>query len=204
MKALILVDIQNDFMPSGTLPVPEGDQIVSLVNEIQEKFDLIVATQDWHPGGHKSFATNHIDKQPGEIIDLNGIEQILWPAHSVQGSEGAEFFDGLKTDKIDNIIKKGTDPEIDSYSGFFDNDQNKSTGLELCLRKRNVSRVFIVGLALDYCVKFTAMDANRIGFETTVILDATRGVDINEEDSQKAVEEMQDAGIKVIQSSDMI
>ncbi|MBU2511614.1 bifunctional nicotinamidase/pyrazinamidase [bacterium] len=201
MKALILVDIQNDFTPTGALPVPEGDQIIPVVNNLQKKFDFVVATQDWHPENHKSFAVHH-QKQPGEVILLNGIEQVLWPVHCVQDSKGAEFIKGLEQSGIREIFQKGLDAEVDSYSGFFDNDHQRSTGLDKYLKNEGIDEVFIVGLALDYCVKFTAMDAKALGLKTFVFRDATRAVNINQGDDEKAVDEMKAAGIKVITSSE--
>ncbi len=201
MRALILVDIQNDFIQTGALPVPEGDQIIPVVNDLQNKFDFIVATQDWHPQNHKSFAVQH-GKRPGEMIKLNGIDQVLWPVHCVQGSQGAEFVQGLNRDSIRKIFQKGLDVEIDSYSGFFDNDHKQSTGLDDFLKNEGVDEVYVVGLALDYCVKFTALDANALGLKTYVIRDATRAVNINAGDDEKAVNEMNAAGIDVIESSE--
>lgn len=200
---LLMVDIQNDFLPTGLLPVPEGDQIIAVTNTLVDNFKLIAATQDWHPNNHKSFAKNN-GKEIGELIKLNGIDQIMWPVHCVQGTQGAEFADGLNIQKIDKIIQKGTDSEIDSYSGFFDNDHQSSTGLESYLSGKNVQQVYIVGLALDYCVKFTAIDCVKFGFETFVIVDATRGVNIDPKDSVNAVKEMGQAGIKIIQSLDAL
>ena len=200
MRALILVDIQNDFIPGGALAVPEGDQIISVVNELQTKFDFIVATQDWHPKEHKSFAVHH-GKNPGELIKLNGLDQVLWPVHCVQKTPGSAFVDELNQKKIRKIFQKGQNIEVDSYSGFFDNDQQSSTGLGEYLESEGIEEVFVVGLALDYCVKFTALDAVRLGFKTTVIKDATRAVNLNEEDDDKAVQEMQEAGIGIINSS---
>ena len=194
MKALILVDIQNDFCPGGALPVKEGDKIVPMVNKLQEKFDLIVATQDWHPKDHKSFASNH-GKKPGEVIDLNGLEQILWPDHCVQGSMGAEFVPGLRTEKIARIFQKGTDPEIDSYSGFYDNGHRKATGLGDYLKTKGVTEVYVVGLATDYCVKYTALDAVQVGFRTHVIKEATRGVNLKKGDVDRALEELKSHGV---------
>lgn len=199
MRALILVDIQNDFAPTGALPVPEGDQVVPVVNKLQEKFELVVATQDWHPENHKSFAIHH-NKQPGEVIQLNGREQILWPVHCVQGTKGAEFIPGLNMDKVARVFKKGMDPEVDSYSGFFDNDHKTGTGLMEYLREQGVDEVYINGLALDVCVKFTAMDARSLGFKTFLVEDATRGVDVNEGDSEQAVIDMKAAGIFAVTS----
>lgn len=177
MNALILVDIQNDFVPGGKLAVPEGDAIVPLVNELQASFNLIVATQDWHPPGHKSFASSHPGTKPFERIDLHGLDQVLWPDHCVQGSPGADFHPGLKMQKVEAIFRKGMDPEIDSYSGFFDNGARKSTGLAGYLREHRVRKVFVCGLAADYCVAFTAKDALRENFDTFVIQDATRAID---------------------------
>lgn len=203
MKTFIIVDVQNDFLPTGALPVKNGDEVVPVINSILDKFDLVVATQDWHPADHKSFAVHHEGKEPGEVINLGGIEQILWPVHCVQNTEGAEFVEGLATEKIEKVIRKGTDPEIDSYSGFFDNDHKQATGLEEYLREKGVSEVYMGGLALDVCVKFTALDSQKLGFDTTVVLDATRGVDMKEGDSERAVEEMKSAGVKVITSTDL-
>jgi nicotinamidase/pyrazinamidase len=166
MRALVLVDIQNDFVPGGALPVPEGDKVVPIANRVQPLFDLVVATQDWHPQNHGSFAANHPGKHPGEVIDLNGLPQILWPVHCVQGTPGAEFVPGLEMRQVASIIHKGTDPEIDSYSGFFDNGHRKATGLEAYLKSQGVDDVYVMGLATDYCVKFTVLDAVQQGFRT--------------------------------------
>ncbi len=203
MKTLLMVDIQNDFLPTGALPVTEGDQIIPLVNRIQPEFELIVATQDWHPENHKSFAVHH-SKNPGEVIMLNRIEQVLWPVHCVQQSKGAELASGLETEKIDRIFQKGTNPEIDSYSGFFDNDHKSDTGLADYLNEKGVTELFVVGLALDYCVKYTALDALQCGFNTTLIVDGTRGVNIDPNDSVKAVKDMGLAGVGIIQSLDIL
>lgn len=202
-RALILVDIQNDFMPTGALPVPEGDQIVPVVNSILPKFELIIATQDFHPADHGSFAANHEGKQPGEFIELDGLTQILWPVHCVQQSEGAELVDALEKTRIARVFPKGTDPMIDSYSGLFDNGHRKSTGLAEHLREQGVEEVFVVGLATDYCVKFTALDAQAQGFKTTLIADACRGVNLSPGDDARAIEAMREAGVRVIQSADL-
>lgn len=199
-KALILVDLQNDFMPTGALPVPEGDKIIPTVNTLQKHFDLIVATQDWHPVNHGSFASNHPDHKPGDRIDLDGLPQILWPHHCVQNTKGAEFVADLDTSRITKIFQKGTDPLIDSYSGFFDNAHRKATGMGEYLKQQKVTEVYIVGVATDYCVKFTALDACQLDFKTTVIADACRGVNLKPDDSKRALAEMQKAGV-VIQTS---
>lgn len=203
MKTLLLVDIQNDFLPTGALPVAEGDQIIPLANRLQPYFDLVVATQDWHPAGHKSFAVHH-DRNPGEVILLNGVEQVLWPVHCVENTPGAEMAVGLETSGIERIFQKGTNLEIDSYSGFFDNDHKSDTGLSDYLKAKGVTELFVVGLALDYCVKFTALDARQCGFNTTLIVDGTRGVNISPGDSVKAVKEMGAAGVKVVQSREIL
>jgi len=203
MNALILVDIQNDFSPSGSLPVPEGDQVISPINKLQPHFDLVVATKDWHPLNHKSFAREH-GKNPGDKILLNGIEQILWPVHCVQHSSGAEFIPGLDTKLIDQIFNKGMDKYVDSYSGFFDNDHKTQTGLNAYLKQKGVHEVYLTGLATDYCVKFTAKDALMLGYETYIIQDATRGVNLNEGDVKKALAEMEREGIKIVESSGIV
>lgn len=198
MKALIIVDVQNDFLPGGALAVKDGDKIIPLINKLQNKFELIVATQDWHPKDHGSFASNH-NKNPGEKIQLAGLEQILWPDHCVQETKGADFAADLKTEKFDKVFRKGTDKNIDSYSGFFDNGHKKSTGLADYLKEKGVTEVYIAGLATDYCVKFTALDAVNLGFNTNVILPACRGVGLNNGDIQRAVEEMANKGVKIMQ-----
>lgn len=203
MKALILVDLQNDFCPGGALAVREGDKIIPLINELQERFDLVVATQDWHPKNHKSFASNH-DKKIGELIKLEGLDQILWPDHCVQNSKGADLVTALQTKKIDRIFQKGTDTKIDSYSGFFDNGHKKSTGMGDYLKSKGVEEVYVVGLATDYCVKFTALDSVGLGFKTYLIADAARGVNLNHNDVSNAIDEMKEAGVKIIRSEEIL
>jgi len=176
MKALIIVDIQNDFLPKGALAVPEGDQIIEVVNGLLPHFDLIVATQDWHPPLHGSFASTYPGKQPFETGWLSGLEQVFWPDHCVQGTWGAEMPLSLNTKPVEAIFRKGTDPGIDSYSGFFDNGKRKDTGLAAYLRGRGITHVYTAGLAGDYCVGFTALDALSSGFHTFVIEDATRPI----------------------------
>jgi len=200
MKALIIVDLQNDFLPGGTLAVPGGEEIVPIINRLQQQFELIIATQDWHPQDHESFAAVQ-NKNPGENIMLHGISQTLWPTHCVQDTFGAELFKGLEKAGIVKIVKKGTDKKVDSYSCFFDNGQKHSTGLDHFLKEQNITDVFITGLATDYCVKYSAIDACRLGFNTFVIQDAVRGVNLNPGDVNKAFEEMKNAGAKIIESS---
>lgn len=198
--ALILVDIQNDFIPGGALPTRDGAEVVPVANRLIPQFALVVATQDWHPQDHGSFASNHPGRKPGEFIELGGIDQILWPDHCVQGAEGADFHPELDMSKVDHVVRKGTDPEIDSYSGFFDNGHRKATGLADYLREQGVSRVWVMGLATDYCVKFTALDALRLDFETFVIEDGCRGVELAPGDIARALDDMRAAGATVTTS----
>jgi nicotinamidase/pyrazinamidase len=198
MKALIIVDIQNDFCTGGALEVRGGDQIIPVVNELQEKFDLIVATQDWHPSNHKSFASRHDGKKTFDVISLEGLEQVLWPDHCVQGTRGAEFHPQLDTRRIEAIFRKGMEYNIDSYSGFFDNGKRKSTGLAGYLRDRKVDNVFVCGLAGDYCVYYTALDAIREGFTTFLVEDATRS--ISNEGFEKAKQTLRQHSGSVVSS----
>jgi nicotinamidase/pyrazinamidase len=200
MRALILVDIQNDFVAGGRLEVTNGEQVVPLVNELARRFELVVATQDWHPQSHKSFASNHKGRNPFDLIPLGGLEQVLWPDHCVQGSRGAAFHPQLEMGPVEAIFRKGMDPEIDSYSGFFDNGHKKSTGLAGYLRERNVESVFVCGLAGDYCVYYTAKDALQLGFETSLIEDASRAISM--EDFEKAKQEIRALGGTIINSED--
>jgi nicotinamidase/pyrazinamidase len=201
MRALIFVDIQNDFVPGGALAVREGDRVVPVANAVSPRFDLVVATQDWHPADHGSFAVNHAGKRVGEVIDLHGLPQVLWPVHCVQGTRGAEFVAGLDLSRVARVFRKGTDAEIDSYIGFYDNGHRRSTGMGEWLSERGVRDVYVMGLATDYCVKFTALDARRLGFEVTLIEDGCRGVELNAGDIDRAVEEMRGAGVRVITST---
>ena len=203
MKTLILVDLQNDFCPRGALAVPEGDRVIAVANRLHPRFDLVVATQDWHPRDHASFADNHPGTKPGDLIELNGLQQILWPVHCVQGTRGADFHPDLVRDRFARVFHKGTDPAADSYSCFFDNARRKSTGLGDYLKDRGAGEVYICGLATDYCVKFSALDAVDLGFQTHVIEDACRGVNLNAGDVSAAIEEMRRAGVDVVNSSEV-
>jgi nicotinamidase/pyrazinamidase len=176
MKTLIIIDVQNDFTSGGALEVPGGDAVVPVINRLQPHFKLVLATQDWHPPGHRSFASAHPGKKVFEKTELHGLEQVLWPDHCVQGTSGAELHPGLDTKRIEAIFRKGTDPDIDSYSGLYDNGHRKSTGLAGYLRERRVDRVYVCGLASDYCVYFTAKDLLEEGFDTYFIEDATRPI----------------------------
>ena len=203
MRALILVDIQNDFLPGGALAVPDGDAVVPVANALMPGFSRVVATQDWHPADHGSFAANHPGRRPGEVIALGGLSQVLWPVHCVQGTRGAELADGLERGRIGRVFVKGTDPEIDSYSGFFDNGRRRSTGLGEYLAARGVDEVVVLGLATDYCVKFTALDALSLGLRTTLVVDACRGVELSEGDVARAIEEVEAAGGVVTTSAEL-
>src|SRR5665647_1127967 len=164
MRALILVDLQYDFCPGGALPVPKGDETIAIANRVTPHFSTVVVTQDWHPANHKSFAVNNPGTKPGDVVELNGIQQTMWPAHCVQETQGAEIHAGLDRNKVTDLFKKGTDPEIDSYSAFFDNGKKKSTGLADYLNERWIKQVYVMGLATDYCVKWAALDAKELGF----------------------------------------
>ena len=203
MKALILVDLQNDFCPGGALAVREGDRVIPVANGLQGSFDLVVATQDRHPADHGSVAANHEGKQPGDVIELGGLAQILWPVHCVQGTPGAELHPDLDRGRIREVFRKGTDPAVDSYSGFFDNGRRKATGLGDYLRGRGARDVYVCGLATDYCVKFTALDAAQLGFRTFLVEDACRGVDLSAGDVEKAVADMKRAGVQVAAAADV-
>ena len=204
MNTLILVDVQNDFLPGGALPVPEGNRIIPILNRLKPRFDHIVATQDWHPANHASFAANHVGRGVGESIELQGLPQILWPVHCVQGTGGADFAPGLDRQRWARIFHKGTNPEIDSYSGFFDNGHRQATGLGDYLREQGATDLYIAGLATDYCVKFTVLDALQLGFRTHLIVDACRGVDFQPGDSQRAIEEMRAAGAVIVTAEEAL
>jgi nicotinamidase/pyrazinamidase len=203
VKALIIVDLQNDFLPGGALPVPHGDEVIPFANELQRQFDLVVATQDWHPPEHGSFAANHKGKKPGDRIILDGIEQILWPVHCVQNTHGAEFAPSFDASRIAHVFHKGIDPLIDSYSTFFDNAHRRHTGLADYLKERSIKDIYLLGLALDYCVKYSALDARQLGLNTNVILDGCRGIELEPGDIGRALEEMKRAGAVLLKSSDL-
>ncbi len=198
MNALILVDLQYDFMPGGALAVTGGDQVVAVANQLMPHFDMVVATQDWHPADHKSFASQHEGKSVGDVVQLDGVEQVLWPDHCVQGTPGADLHEELESQQIHQIIQKGTDENIDSYSGFFDNGHRQATGLAALLKQGGVTEVAVMGLATDYCVKFTALDAVEHGLKTTLISDGCRGVDLSPGDVEQAIADMQAADVRVM------
>ncbi len=211
MKALLLVDLQNDFLPGGALPVPQGDEVIPVANRLMEKFELVIATKDWHPANHQSFAAMHAMRKPGDVIQLHGLSQVLWPIHCVQGSHGAAFAcpegrqaERLNTNKIQQITYKGTHPEVDSYSGFFDNGQRTNTGLDDYLRVKKVEELYIMGLATDYCVKYTTLDALKLSYRCFLITDGCRGVNLQADDSEKAIREMQQKGATLITSDQVV
>jgi nicotinamidase/pyrazinamidase len=203
MRALILIDLQNDFLPGGALAVPGGDAVIPIANRLQRDFELVGLTQDWHPPNHASFAANHPGKAVGEVIELHGLSQVLWPVHCVQHSPGAAFAPGLHTERVSHVAQKGTDPNIDSYSGFFDNGRRKATTLAEFLRARAVRELYMFGLATDYCVKYSALDARQLGFTVFLCADACRGVNLKPDDSAQALSELQAAGVQLISSEDL-
>ncbi|KAF0208484.1 MAG: bifunctional nicotinamidase/pyrazinamidase [Actinomycetota bacterium] len=201
MRALLLVDIQNDFMPFGALPVAGGDEIVPVANALILRSGLVVATQDWHPVEHGSFASAHVGASPGDRVLLGGIDQMLWPDHCVQGTPGASFHSALDVAGIDRVVRKGSDPAIDSYSGFFDNDHRTATGLGEFLESHAVDEIVVLGLATDYCVRATVLDAVGLGFGVTLVTDGCRAVDATPGDGDRAIAEMHAAGVRVVESS---
>ena len=200
--ALIVVDVQNDFLPGGALGVPRGDEVIAVANALSPRFEVVVATRDHHPPDHESFASRHAGRRVGEVIDLHGLSQVLWPDHCVQGTAGSELAAGLDVTRVASVFTKGTDRTIDSYSGFFDNGHRKSTGLGDWLRERGIERVYVLGLATDYCVKFTALDARRLGFEVILVEDGCRAVDLQPGDGARAIEAMRAAGVQVVRSGE--
>lgn len=201
MKTLIIVDAQNDFMPGGALEVHEGDRIVPVINKIISKFELVVATQDWHPAGHKSFAVNHPNRKEFEVIDLNGVEQKLWPPHCIQGTPGADFHPKLQLNPVEAIFRSAMDVEVDSYSGFYDNAHLKSTGLAGFLREKGADDLYFCGLAADICVYYTIKDALKEGFKATLIEDAT--APLIQEDYEKTRKDILARGGKIITSEEL-
>lgn len=202
MKALLLIDIQNDFMPNGSLAVPQGDRVVAPVNAVQPHFDLVIASQDWHPASHVSFAKNHLGKKEFEIIQLEDLKQTLWPAHCVQNTTGAEFHPDLHTQKIETIFRKGTNPALDSYSAFYDNAHQKSTGLAGYLKEKGITNLYFTGLAADICVYFSIKDALAEGFQCTVFEDAVGALDENTYHQQR--EELKAQGVVYCHTSDFL
>jgi nicotinamidase/pyrazinamidase len=200
VKALILVDLQYDFMPGGALAVPRGDEVVAVANALIARYELVVATRDWHPANHGSFASQHPGKKPGDHVLLDGVDQILWPDHCVQNTRGAELHDDLDASAIDHIVFKGIDPLVDSYSTFFDNARKRATGLEGFLLEKGVREVVLMGLATDYCVLYSALDAVTLGFQTSVVQDGCRGIDLRPGDVAASWQRMRAHGIVLLQA----
>ena len=198
MDCLLLIDLQNDFMPGGALEVPKGDEVIAVANQLSSRFEFVVASQDWHPPQHQSFASQHRGRKPGETIQLRGVTQVLWPDHCVQGTHGAEFHQGLEQGRVSEVVQKGTASDIDSYSAFFDNARLRSTGLGDRLRERGVDTVYLLGLATDYCVRFSALDAASLGFKVKVVPEGCRGIDLNSGDVQRSWDELRKAGVETL------
>jgi nicotinamidase/pyrazinamidase len=193
-EVLVLVDVQRDFLPGGALGVPRGDEVVPLINRLAPRYASVLATRDCHPADHCSFASNHPGRTPGEVVEVNGITQVLWPPHCIQGTLGAEFAPDLNAGVITKTFLKGIDPGLDSYSAFFDNAKKRSTGLWEYLRDEGCNRIHLCGLATDYCVLWSVLDARSLGIEVTVLADACRGIELEPGDTERAFARMQSAG----------
>lgn len=202
-RALIIVDVQNDFLPGGTLEVPHGDEVIEVANRIAPLFDVVVATQDWHPLDHVSFAKNHPGHVSGDSIEIDGRPQTLWPVHCVQGSQGAALSERLTLGQHVHVIRKGTDRDLDSYSAFFDNAREHATGLEPLLRGAGAGQLFVLGLATEYCVAATARDALDLGFEVFIVVDGCRGINARPGDSAEALEALCRGGARLITSDEL-
>jgi nicotinamidase/pyrazinamidase len=199
---LVAVDLQYDFCPGGSLAVPEGDAVIAVVNALTPRFDLVVATQDWHPADHGSFASNRPGTAPGDSAELGGVPQILWPDHCVQGTRGARLHASFDLDPVAAVVRKGMDPTVDSYSTFFDNARRRRTGLAGYLRELHVEEVWFAGLATDYCVKYSVLDAADLGFAPVVVVDGCRGIDLLPGDVDRALDEMRAGGARLADSRD--
>ena len=202
--ALLLIDLQNDFCPGGHLAVAEGDQTIAVANSLIPHFSMVIATKDWHPQNHKSFASNHHGKNIGDVIDLHGTEQVLWPDHCVENSFGAEFHSALNRQNVHKIIHKGSNSQIDSYSAFYENDQKTPTELVQFMATEQLNEIYLMGLATDYCVLFSALDSRRLNLKTTLIVDGCRAVNLQQGDHEKAIEKMQNHGVRLIQSAELL
>lgn len=199
---LLAVDVQNDFCPDGALAVPNGDEVIPVINRLTRVFHHIILTQDWHPRGHLSFASSYQDKKPFDTVELSYGEQILWPDHCVQGTDGADFHPGLRMPRGELILRKGYNHDIDSYSTFFENDHHTKTGLAGYLRERELNKIFLVGLATDFCVLYSALDARQLGFDVFVIKEGVRGIDVNGS-LDDAWRKMTEAGVIIINENDL-
>jgi len=201
-RALVIIDVQNDFLPGGALPVPRGDEVVAVANRASQHFDLVVATQDWHPADHVSFAGNHPGHSAGEVVQTAaGLQQRLWPVHCVQGTRGAALAAGLDLSRIAYVVHKGTDSHVDSYSAFFDNGHHHATGLDRYLRDAGVTEIFLLGLATDYCVAYSARDALELGFQVGVIVDGCRGIDASA--IENVLTELRRRGARLVTSDEL-
>lgn len=204
MRALLLVDLQNDFFPGGALGIPGAESILPVINHLlEEDWDLIIATQDWHPKDHLSFASQHPSKKPGDHVKVCGIDQILWPDHCIQGTDGAEFHQGWDFSKVERVFHKGQNRLIDSYSAFFDNDHYQGTGLVDFLIKEGVDTLYIAGLATDYCVKYSVLDALKLHFNVTVVVDGCKAVNLSPHDEERVLKELKDKGAQIKLSSEV-
>ena len=199
MRALLLVDLQNDFMPGGALPVPQGDQVVPVANRLLGRTPLAFASQDWHPKGHGSFASSHPGKKPFDVTDLHGLKQTLWPDHCVQGTPGAELHKELQTARIAQVVRKGTDPRVDSYSAFFDNAERHRTQLDAVLRGRGVDELAVMGLATDFCVRATVLDARKLGYRVLLVADGCSAIG----SPDTALREVSAAGAQIVTSDQL-
>lgn len=200
MRALVLVDLQYDFMPGGALATARGHEVTTVAQRLMPHFSTIVATQDWHPPDHGSFAVNNPGTEVGQLHELGGLPQVMWPEHCVQHSPGARLHEALDPSRLTAVIQKGTDPGIDSYSGFFDNGRKKATGLAEWLEARWIKQIYVMGLATDYCVKFTVLDALTLGFDVKLVEDGCRAVNLQPTDGERAIAEMRAAGAAVVES----
>jgi nicotinamidase/pyrazinamidase len=203
LRALLIVDMQMDFMPDGALAVPHADQIISIINTLIPKFSLVVASQDWHPYDHVSFAENHPGKKVGDIVSVKGKTQVLWPVHCVRTTKGADLIEGLHKSAIASYFYKGTEKNIDGYSAFYDNARLKSTGLGDYLRSRGVNEIYIAGVATDYCVLYSTLDAIDLGFSVCVVKDACRAINLHPEDEKNALASMALKGARILTSSEI-
>ena len=204
MKALLFVDLQNDFLRGGSSPVPQGEAVLPIANQLQGYYKLVLATQDWHPANHRSFVASHENRTPGEVIFHRKTSQILWPTHCVQNSRGAELSPALMLNRVNKVFKKGADADIDGYSAFFDHDHRTSTGLAEYLREKRVTELHILGLGTDHCIKATALDALTLGLKVSLVEDACRGISLKPDDTTDALKEMKSAGVTFLQSRDLL
>ncbi len=204
MRTLLLVDLQNDFLPGGALPVQGGEAVIAVANKLQPFFDLVLAAQDWHPSNHTCFAANQPGKSPGDVVEMHGLPQTLWPIHCVESTKGAQFSPFLNRDKIAKVFHKGTDAGVDSYSAFFDNAHLRDTGLGKYFKRNQISEIYLMGLATEYCIQWSALDAISLGLSCCVITDGCRPINVNPEDEAKAYQKMTDAGVHLAKSEQVI